>query len=225
MAEPSTLDLTRYYLERMSDVDLRGLEDIAQIMIPGLPSNFFSRPDPRINDLIQELPRLTEADLHSLGEGDGSCPICFVTYKAFLAEEEMASAMDHSAAIVPEELGVTKLVKSCGHIYCRKDIIRWMRTASKSCPTCRAPFLPPLEGAPPSDVATEGGEFGLLATEEEMADLRDRSTAPADTLENHLSRMGVFEDFQQFVLGNHGSTPTQRQEDHDDRSEYYGMYS
>ncbi len=44
--EPSTLDLTRYYLEHMSDIDLRDLEEMGRMLIPDLPLGFFDRPDP-----------------------------------------------------------------------------------------------------------------------------------------------------------------------------------
>lgn len=134
------------------------------------------RRDRKVEALIAELPRLTEDDLDRLEHADDSCPICYVSYKAFIAEEEIALASEHSAAIVTEELGVTSLNKTCGHVFCRRDIIKWMRTTSKSCPVCRRPFL---EGSVESadadaDIATESAGFGLLATEEEMRELLRR---------------------------------------------------
>ena len=42
------------------------------------------------------------------------------TFRASLAEEEMAQAMD-SPAQPAEELGVTRLIDTCGHIFCRKE--------------------------------------------------------------------------------------------------------
>ena len=41
---------------------------------------------------------------------------------AILSEEEMALAMD-SPAYAAEELGVTKLDKTCGHVFCRKEYV------------------------------------------------------------------------------------------------------
>ena len=49
------------------------------------------------------------------------CPICLTSLHAILAEEETATAMDSPAHPV-EELGVTRLVQTCGHIFCRKEL-------------------------------------------------------------------------------------------------------
>ncbi|KAH7887784.1 hypothetical protein F5I97DRAFT_893392 [Phlebopus sp. FC_14] len=87
-----------------------------------------------------DLPRLTEADLTASGDVDGVCPICFNTLLAILAKEEMALAMDTPAHAV-EELGVTRLHRTCGHLFCRKDIIKWVMEGHVSCPSCRRPFI------------------------------------------------------------------------------------
>lgn len=52
---------------------------------------------------------------------DDVCPICFNTFLATLAEEEVGHAMDSPAHPV-DELGVTKLQNTCGHIFCRKEL-------------------------------------------------------------------------------------------------------
>ena len=49
------------------------------------------------------------------------CPICLTSLLVILAEEETASAMD-SPAHPAEELGVTRLAETCGHIFCRKEL-------------------------------------------------------------------------------------------------------
>jgi Uri superfamily endonuclease len=49
------------------------------------------------------------------------CPICFTQLLAVLAEEEMAVAMDSPAHPV-DELGVTRLKDTCGHLFCRKEL-------------------------------------------------------------------------------------------------------
>ncbi|OCH91846.1 hypothetical protein OBBRIDRAFT_791822 [Obba rivulosa] len=46
-----------------------------------------------------------------------------------------------SPAHPSEELGVTRLDQTCGHLFCRKDIRNWMREGRSTCPTCRRPFL------------------------------------------------------------------------------------
>ncbi|KAI0354942.1 hypothetical protein OH77DRAFT_1425544 [Trametes cingulata] len=95
--------------------------------------------------LANSLPKLTEGDLATLGESDSTCPICLNSLLALLSEEEMALAMDTPAHPV-EELGVTRLEQTCGHIFCRKDIRNWLNGGHTTCPTCRRPFIAPLPG-------------------------------------------------------------------------------
>ncbi|KAL5487756.1 hypothetical protein ACEPAI_5864 [Sanghuangporus weigelae] len=90
-------------------------------------------------EFIEKLPSLTENDLIALDEKDSSCPICFTPFLAILASEEMASAME-SPALSVEDLGVTRLAETCGHVFCRKDIATWIRQHD-TCPTCRRPFI------------------------------------------------------------------------------------
>jgi hypothetical protein len=95
-----------------------------------------------LKKLISELPSMSEQELAAAGElgtsatshllrvpckaftihhsTDSACPICFVPFSAILAEHEMAAAMDSPAHPI-EELGITKLSKTCGHIFCRKS--------------------------------------------------------------------------------------------------------
>jgi len=53
---------------------------------------------------------------------DSTCPICFTTYLAIIAEGELASVMD-SPANPAEHHGVTKLSKpwQCGHMFCKRE--------------------------------------------------------------------------------------------------------
>jgi len=95
--------------------------------------------DPRLDDLITTLPRLSEEDV----DKEGVCPICLVPFRAHLAEEEMASVME-SPAHASEDLGITCLENTCKHVFCRKDISTWIRQSRNSCPTCRTPLLPPV---------------------------------------------------------------------------------
>lgn len=53
---------------------------------------------------------------------DNCCPICFNSFLAILASEEMALAMD-SPAVATEDLGLTRLADTCGHIFCRKEYV------------------------------------------------------------------------------------------------------
>ncbi|KAG0709590.1 hypothetical protein DFH29DRAFT_884831 [Suillus ampliporus] len=136
----------------------------------------------RIQELVASLPKITETELKDLGHSESVCPICFNTFLAILAEEEMALVMDSPAHPV-EELGVTRLHETCGHLFCRRDITKWIRDGRESCPTCRRPFLTAAadDQRDPSDtagsslpddfpewivhssmVATESGNAGLL---------------------------------------------------------------
>ncbi|KAH9035278.1 hypothetical protein EDB84DRAFT_1485700 [Lactarius hengduanensis] len=99
-----------------------------------------SLTDDEIRTIVDKLPRLTESDLENLGHRDSSCSICMNTFLASLAEEEMARAMD-SPAQPAEDLGVTRLIDTCGHVFCRKDLLSWIRDGNPSCPLCRTQFI------------------------------------------------------------------------------------
>ena len=100
-----------------------------------------------LKKLVSELPSMSEQELAAVGELgtsatphllnpperlrfpwyppsaasiDSVCPICFIPFTAILAEHEMAAAMESPAHPI-EELGITKLSKTCGHIFCRKE--------------------------------------------------------------------------------------------------------
>ncbi|KAG2135874.1 uncharacterized protein EDB93DRAFT_1170041 [Suillus bovinus] len=133
----------------------------------------------RAQELITSLPKISETELKDLGHSESVCPICFNTFLAILAEEEMALAMDSPAHPI-EELGVTRLHETCGHMFCRRDITKWIRDGRESCPTCRRAFLTntansdqrETESSLPNDftewivessmVARESGGTGLL---------------------------------------------------------------
>jgi hypothetical protein len=82
---------------------------------------FYSLFSSQIESIVENLPRLTEADLERLGHKDASCSICLNTFLACLAEEEIAYAMDSPAQPV-EDRGVTRLAETCGHVFCRKEL-------------------------------------------------------------------------------------------------------
>lgn len=107
-----------------------------------------------LENFFASLPKLTEKDLielneagprpflaHALESGcnvlrlifriDSSCPICLTSFMAIVAEEEMALAMDSPANPV-EQLGVTRLVATCGHVFCRKELSDGASTMSST---------------------------------------------------------------------------------------------
>lgn len=77
--------------------------------------------DKRTQELIASLPKISETELKDLGHSESVCPICLNTFLAILAEEETALVMDSPAHPV-EELGVTRLHETCGHMFCRREL-------------------------------------------------------------------------------------------------------
>ncbi|KAI5124963.1 hypothetical protein M0805_007389 [Coniferiporia weirii] len=106
---------------------------------PSSPHSSLTTAVSRRKEFINGLPVLTEDDLTRLDQKDSCCPICFTSFLAVLASEEMAHAMDSPANAI-EDLGVTRLANTCGHLFCRKDITVWI-SQNDSCPTCRRPFI------------------------------------------------------------------------------------
>ncbi|KAF8484742.1 hypothetical protein DFH94DRAFT_246162 [Russula ochroleuca] len=52
----------------------------------------------------------------------------------------MAYVMDSPAQPV-EDLGVTRLADTCEHVFCRKDLLAWIRDKNATCPLCRARLI------------------------------------------------------------------------------------
>jgi len=120
-----------------------------------------------LNQLVKDLPSLSEDDLSSLGHLDSQCPICIVPFLSLLAEEEMAQAMD-SPAHPPEELGVTRLSQTCGHIFCRKDITKWVANNHDTCPTCRRRLLISTDTRPNEQIPDDDEISDSLFTIEQL---------------------------------------------------------
>ncbi|KAF8076342.1 hypothetical protein FPV67DRAFT_412463 [Lyophyllum atratum] len=133
---PESLEEIREHIQRLRE----------QIMAV-LPANQLDQS--QIQELLENLPRLEEQDMTDLGHQDSPCPICLTPYLAIIAEEEMALAMDSPAHPV-EELGVTRLSRpwQCGHVFCRRDISKWIQEAHDSCPMCRHLLVKPETGVP-----------------------------------------------------------------------------
>lgn len=119
----------------------------------------------QINDVLSKLPRLTEEQVAKLNLEDPICPICYDNFSAILTEEEIALAIDSPAHPV-EELGLTQLSQAwqCGHVFCRKDIRKWVKEANDSCPVCRRSLL-----SPPGSNSLQSDNLGLASGEEPRA--------------------------------------------------------
>ncbi|RDB22572.1 hypothetical protein Hypma_010241 [Hypsizygus marmoreus] len=200
--EPITLEYIRQQIQRLRD------DIVASIPPNGLTSS-------QIQGLLVSLPRLSEGEVINLGHKDSLCPICLNPLLAILAEEEMALAMD-SPAHPTEELGVTRLSSTwqCGHIFCRRDISKWIQEAHDSCPMCRHLLIQPnlRPGASEPSPDEEIDPNGPLAEIER---------ALGAQIERLRVRLGD--------LSTAYSTDQPRREDspppEDDRNEFAGMYS
>jgi len=126
----------------------------------------------QIKTALGDLQRVDEKSIVELGDSDSLCPICLTPYHVILSEEEVAVAMDSPANPI-EELGIARLAQSwqCGHIFCRRDISKWISNGHDSCPICRRQFLQQQSSS---------------LTAEELA----RAETSAQTIVNHLREVG-----------------------------------
>ncbi|THV08601.1 hypothetical protein K435DRAFT_17260 [Dendrothele bispora CBS 962.96] len=169
--------------------------------------------------IISELPRIGESQLKALGHEDSVCPICFTSLLALLVEEETAQAMDSPAHPI-EELGVTRLSQpwQCGHIFCRRDISRWIHEGHDSCPTCRRRLIKQEDESPESSTA-----------EPEHGDAYDQDIFRIlQTIPGGIGSLGDPDSFigdpLSFFQGPPLYNPPRSEQD-EDRSEFLGMYS
>ncbi|KAI0761960.1 hypothetical protein BD413DRAFT_586766 [Trametes elegans] len=200
----------------------------------------------KINAFLESLPRLTESDLATLGESDSQCPICLTTYRTLLVEEEMALVMDSPAHPI-EELGVTRLVQTCGHIFCRKDIRSWGHGGNTTCPTCRRPFFTSAPHSDPNaDATTVDADPDSTADDDddtynaplrEIPFLGERNPSPRTRLERMMADVAASGEAFRFL--NSAGPHADRRPDDDSESreprrapdpedvppEYSGMYS
>ncbi|GLB33765.1 putative ring finger protein [Lyophyllum shimeji] len=169
----------------------------------------------QIQNLVEDLPRLTEQELTDLGHKDSLCPICLTPYLAILAEEEMALAMDSPAHPV-EELGITRLSNpwQCGHVFCRRDISKWIREAHDSCPLCRRLLVKPettTQAPRPENDAAPASPVELDALERQIGFHIDLLRSQINHVRSPESRTG--------------RTAQPHIEEEDSRSAFSGMYS
>ncbi|KAK7470695.1 hypothetical protein VKT23_002117 [Stygiomarasmius scandens] len=121
-----------------------------------------------------------------------------------------------------EELGVTRLSQAwqCGHIFCRRDISRWIHEGHDSCPTCRRNLIKPED---------ESAEASTAEPETEDAYDREDIRRIFQSIPGGLEGLDIpgfaftdspFSFFQRPPLYN-----PPRSEQDDDRSQFSGMYS
>jgi len=203
-------------------IDGDGVRDIILEFLTsgGLTGGQLSRQE--MDQIISKLPRLSEQQVVALGHKESVCPICFISLMDLLAEEETAIAMDSPAHPV-EELGVTRLAEphQCNHLFCRRDISRWVSDGHDSCPACRRPLLAPRDlanpanEAPPADDAYDPSQLQSV--------LRHLETQGFGIEAGSESGLGGASSFPAFLFG--PETYLANSSHNEDRSEYHGMYS
>jgi len=157
------------------DNDMQELRDELRTLIEQLtnvPRGQLSSS--QIKTALGDLQRVDEKSIVELGDSDSLCPICLTPYNVILTEEESALAMDSPAHPI-EELGMAKLAQSwqCGHLFCRRDITKWITSGNDSCPMCRRQFLQQQNSS---------------QTAEELA----RAEVDAQAVISHLREVGRF---------------------------------
>ncbi|ETW84012.1 hypothetical protein HETIRDRAFT_449601 [Heterobasidion irregulare TC 32-1] len=200
----------------------------------------------QIRELVESLPKLSEEEMDILGQHESSCPICMNTFLASLAEEELALVMDSPAHPV-EDLGVTRLSKTCGHFFCRKElsindpidllhphriipILTWIRDGHPSCPLCRTPFIK-LTERDASVLATSADRDSNNDEPRFDDDAPDDDDAYDQAMERIVA--AYREERRRLRAGPAFFWPTQPEgqegatgdHEHDDRHEFAGMYS
>ncbi|PCH41495.1 hypothetical protein WOLCODRAFT_137425 [Wolfiporia cocos MD-104 SS10] len=103
---------------------------------------------------ISELPTLAK---ESIPLGD-SCPICLNTFESIYEGHVQNEGLSAEIAAEPVALmGVTKL-EGCGHIFCRVDMVEWIRGRHGTCPTCRHQFAN-IRPITESDYESSDGDY------------------------------------------------------------------
>ncbi|TFY59998.1 hypothetical protein EVJ58_g5424 [Rhodofomes roseus] len=120
----------------------------------------------RVEHAVATLPTLGKEEIPL----DDACPICFQNFEAiFEGKTQEDTTFDNALLIAsdPEELrGVTQL-RGCGHVFCRKDLIEWIRGWHGTCPACRAQFA---NIRPPSDSEDGSSDGDYVPNDDEEDD-------------------------------------------------------
>ncbi|KAH9483047.1 hypothetical protein JR316_0005147 [Psilocybe cubensis] len=113
-----------------------------------------------INAMIASLPSVQKDSQGLVLEEP--CPICLMPFASIFEEQEAETAKDSEGKDEGKDEaelgGVTKL-EGCGHIFCRRDLVEWIRSQHGSCPTCRHTFLDIGQPIESDDESSDGGEY------------------------------------------------------------------
>ncbi|KAJ3736411.1 hypothetical protein DFJ43DRAFT_615496 [Lentinula guzmanii] len=181
-----------------------------------------------MDQIISKFSRVNEKQVIALGHQESVCPICFVPLMALLAEEETAIAMDSPAHPV-EELGIIRLAEpfQCNHLFCRRDISRWVADGHDSCPTCRRPLLKRNgeTNTPASDIspvnAYDPSQLGSILQRLQGVGIEPFELTSTSEIPTFLSDF----DFERLSSATFPAVLSGPHTSHDNRNEYSSMYS
>ncbi|KAE9410445.1 hypothetical protein BT96DRAFT_871338 [Gymnopus androsaceus JB14] len=117
-----------------------------------------------INNFIESLPYLDKDEVPE----DSCCAICLIPFEEIFEDVSIDKPLDG---------GVTQL-PSCQHIFCRHDLVEWIRGMHGSCPTCRRTFISNIR--PPSDSDGESSDGGEYIPNDEEDDEEDSYLVDTD---------------------------------------------
>ncbi|KAK7696048.1 hypothetical protein QCA50_000689 [Cerrena zonata] len=90
----------------------------------------------RIAQVIHRLPILTKEEVPM----EDSCPICLMALSSIVEGSIQNEGSLEMCGRDVQLSGITKL-EGCGHVFCRVDLIEWIRGRHGTCPACRHTFL------------------------------------------------------------------------------------
>ncbi|KZV76114.1 hypothetical protein PENSPDRAFT_680566 [Peniophora sp. CONT] len=216
------LDFILSGMPNMTDRDRQLHADLQTVMRyrrsnGGQASRLTSQEVLQISD---SLPKLSEEDLSRINQRDGTCPICMNTLLAAIADEEFAQVMDSPML---GDLGVTRTAETCGHTFCRRCLLTWIRDGHSTCPMCRTPFIKAVAPSSSTEQTSEtDDEFEAALSRIVTAYQEERTRIGAAPMHPGSMTEGLPSAFTMF--GAPLAAPNEN-EYSADRSDFSGMYS
>ncbi|KAF5363304.1 hypothetical protein D9756_000670 [Leucocoprinus leucothites] len=106
-----------------------------------------------VKNFIQDLPVLPREQIPL----EDNCPICLLPFVEILQDEEESTEKGLEEKEGDKEVGGITKLEECGHIFCRRDLVEWIKTHHLSCPTCRSRFI--QINTYQDDASSDGGEY------------------------------------------------------------------
>ncbi|KAI0089162.1 hypothetical protein BDY19DRAFT_944485 [Irpex rosettiformis] len=103
----------------------------------------YALPLSRAQQVARAIEKLPKLSLQEIPLPEDSCPICLNSFSAIHKGEIQNEGFAELSGVVSPKLielrGVTRL-EECGHVFCRVDLIEWIRGGHGTCPACRHAF-------------------------------------------------------------------------------------